>query len=114
MTFEQIAKICHEVNRGLCEALGDDSQKRWEDAPEWQRESIIDGVKNVQAGNDLPGESHWNWMGHKTAAGWKYGEVKDETAKAHPCMVPFEELPLEQQLKDHLFVTVAKVLLGGH
>ncbi len=112
MTIEEIARTCHEVNRGLCESQGDDSQKRWEEAPEWQRVSAVNGVKSVQAGNDLPGESHRSWMDEKRCNGWVYGEVKDEDAKTHPCFVPFEDLPLEQQLKDHLFVTTAKVLLG--
>ena len=113
MEIEEIARTCHEVNRGLCLALGDFSQKLWEDAPEWQRESAINGVKSVQDGNDLPGESHRSWADEKVAAGWVYGEVKDEDAKTHPCLVPFEDLPPEQQLKDHLFVTTAKVLLDA-
>lgn len=28
-----VARICHEVNRAYCEALGDTSQVSWEDAP---------------------------------------------------------------------------------
>lgn len=33
---EQIARMAHEANRAYCQALGDDSQPAWEDAPEWQ------------------------------------------------------------------------------
>ena len=36
-TVEQIAEVTHEVNRALCLAFGDASQKAWQDAPEWQR-----------------------------------------------------------------------------
>ena len=40
-----IAIICHEANKIYCESLGDNSQESWEDAPEWQRASAIDGVQ---------------------------------------------------------------------
>ncbi len=39
MDMNQIARVCHEVNKAYCEALGDNSQPTWEDAPEWQRSS---------------------------------------------------------------------------
>ncbi len=44
MDTEEIARVCHEVNRALCEAFGDHSQPAWADAPEWQRQSTITGV----------------------------------------------------------------------
>lgn len=113
MEIEEIARICHEVNRGLCEALGDDSQLRWENAMDWQQMSAISGVYHVKAGFSAPYMSHGAWMQEKLDSGWVYGEAKDEDAKTHPCLVSFENLPIEQQLKDHLFVTVAKVLLDG-
>ncbi len=109
MTNEEIARICHEVNRGFCEALGDFSQTQWETAPEWQRESALEGVKNALAGA-APSESHESWARQKVEDGWTWGAVKDPEAKTHPCLVGFYELPAEQQLKDHLFVTVVRVL----
>lgn len=36
--LDKIARVCHEVNRAYCQALGDNSQPAWEDAPAWQRE----------------------------------------------------------------------------
>jgi hypothetical protein len=111
MKTEQIAKVCHEANRAYCETLGDTSQPRWEDAPEWQRTSAMNGVLAV--GNPLakPSDSHDSWLAEKRATGWKYGPVKDPAKKEHPCFVPFEELPPDQQVKDHLFLAVARALL---
>jgi hypothetical protein len=43
-------------------------------------------------------------MADKIKEGWVYGFVKDPVSKTHPCIVPYEELPEEQQMKDHLFV----------
>lgn len=102
--IERIAKACHELNRAYCESLGDFSQPSWEDAPDWQKTSAMQGVvfhlTNPKAG---PEASHNEWMRVKAAAGWKHGGVKDPEKKLHPCMVPFECLPQEQQAKDHLF-----------
>lgn len=107
MTIEAIARICHEANRAYCMALGDGSQPAWEDAPEWQRASAIKGVRfhrgNPHAG---PEASHESWLREKEADGWKWGPVKDPEKKEHPCFVPFDELPEEQQLKDVLFTNI--------
>ena len=100
----QIARVAHEVNRAYCQALGDDSQPAWEDAPQWQRDSALLGVKlhteNPNAGAQA---SHESWMSQKLTEGWEYGPTKDPEAKRHPCIVPFDALPVEQQAKDYLF-----------
>jgi hypothetical protein len=51
----------------------------------------------------LPAASHENWLKLKIAEGWKYGPVKDPDKKEHPCCVPYEDLPIEQRIKDFLF-----------
>lgn len=110
----RIARACHEANRFYCLALGDDSQKPWEEAPGWQRTSAIKGVEfhilNPNAGDSA---SHDSWLEEKRATGWRYGEVKDAEAKTHPCFVPFEQLPIEQQRKDALFRTIVHALAKG-
>lgn len=112
MMIEQIARITHEVNRAYCASLGDHSQPAWEDAPQWQKDSAIAGVKANIEGNPSPEENHANWMKHKEAEGWKYGAYKDPENKLHPCMVPYDRLPVEQRTKDHLFRAVVRAALG--
>lgn len=105
--YEEVRLVCaeaaHEMNRVYCQALGDGSQAAWGQAPDWQKASALQGVDGVFAG-DGPGASHESWLAEKVATGWKFGPVKDPAKKEHPCMVPFHELPVEQQQKDHLFV----------
>jgi len=102
-----IAMICHQANKAYCESIGDNSQKDWKDAEEWQRESAIKGVEfrlnNPTAGSDA---QHNSWMKEKVDQGWRYGPVKDATEKTHPCIVPFTELPEAQQIKDRLFCAI--------
>ena len=92
------------MNRAYCQALVDHSQVPWEDAPQWQRDSAMLGVRlhieNPEAG---PQVSHESWMAQKIAEGWVYGQTKDPEAKMHPCIVPFDALSIEQQAKDYIF-----------
>jgi len=106
MFTEQVAKVCHNVNRAFCRTIGDNSQSTWKEAPEWQKESAINGVDYHMSNDVTPEKSHENWMKEKEENGWVYGEVKDPNKKEHPCMVPYEELPAEQRTKDHLFKSV--------
>lgn len=99
-----IARICHEANRAYCVTLGDNSQAAWVDAPKWQRESAIDGVRfHLEHPEAGPEASHENWLRQKVDDGWIHGPVKDEESKTHPCLIPFNRLPHEQQRKDFLF-----------
>jgi hypothetical protein len=111
MTNEQIARVAHEVNRAYCLALGDTSQVCWEDAPDWQKSSAINGVEFHMSHPDAgPDHSHNEWLKEKRETGWKYGPVKDPEAKEHPCFVPYEELPAEQQAKDYIFRAVVHAM----
>ena len=110
-TVHEIARIAYEVNRAYCAALGDLTQPPWHDAPAWQRDSNINGVRfhtdNPDAG---PEASHETWAKQKLADGWTYGEIKDADAKTHPCMVPFGDLPVEQQAKDFIFRSIVHAM----
>jgi hypothetical protein len=107
----QIAAAAHAVNAAYCLSLGDDTQKPWGEAPDWQKESAIKGVEFILENPDAPvSATHDSWTEQKLADGWIYGETKDEEVKTHPCLVPFEELPLEQKAKDHLFAAVVRSL----
>jgi len=109
-----IARIAHEANRAWCEANDDDSQPVWNDAPEWQKSSAIQGVNFHLANPDATDSaSHDNWMKQKVEEGWVYGEVKDPEKKTHPCIVPFEQLPLVQQIKDRLFRSICHTMFGA-
>lgn len=114
MTNEDIARVAHEVNRAYCQALGDDSQPAWEDAPQWQRDSALVGVQlHIDRPEAGPAASHESWMAHKLAEGWMWGPTKDPENKRHPCMVPFQQLPVEQQAKDYIFRAVVQALQGA-
>jgi hypothetical protein len=113
MKYETIAEVCHEINRAYCQSIGDNSQPSWADAPEWQKQSATNGVKfHIANPGSPPSRSHEEWLKEKANTGWKYGPVKDPEKKEHPCFVPYDQLPREQQIKDKLFIAVVEALRG--
>lgn len=110
MRTKDIARVCHEANRALQVIQGDPvPSPHWDDAPDWQRDSAIEGVTKATNGVS-PGDLHESWCRFKRADGWVFGPVKDARLKTHPCLVPYADLPWDQQVKDHLFGAIVTVL----
>ena len=113
-TIERIARVAHESNRAYCRSIGDMSQPTWDEAPEWQKTSAMAGVSlHLYKPETTAAESHAAWMEQKVAEGWKHGPVKDVEKKEHPCMVPYENLPVTQRVKDYLFAGVVRAMAKG-
>lgn len=111
MKIDHVAKLCHEANRSYCQTVGDASQPTWEEAPDWQRLSALNGVKyHLENPTATPTQSHEKWLEEKVAAGWVYGDVKDPEKKTHPCVKPYAELPENQKVKDYLFSGIIKAV----
>lgn len=111
MIIEQIAQVAHEANRAYCQTIGDDSQPAWIDTQHWQWSSAINGVKfHLDNPEASASANHQSWFAEKRDQGWKYGPVQDSVKREHPCMVPFGDLPREQQLKDALFKSIVDAL----
>lgn len=114
--LEAIARVCHEANRAYCLMLGDASQPEWNNAPDWQRESARNGVRQAVRGHggyrvmNEDEERHNSWLEEKLRAGWTYGPTKDPERKRHPCMLPYASLPPEQRRKDVLFGAICSAL----
>jgi len=90
---------------------GDFTQPEWDEAPTWQRSSAMSGVRAALSNPEqTPEDSHKGWLKEKMDDGWVYGEEKDPAEKTHPCMVDYEELPEEQQAKDHIFLGIVRTL----
>lgn len=107
--IEACARAAHEANRAYRMAIGEDPELPWEQAPEWQRASAIAGIEPALQGA-TPKESHEAWAKLKIEEGWTYGPIKDPEAKTHPCLLPYEQLPYEQQLKDTLYLAVVRAM----
>ena len=111
----ELAELVHEVNRAICSSFmqwsaDDPAMADWENVPQSMVNSILDGIKWIvenptsHSGEDL----HENWASYKRAQGWVYGPVKDMGKKTHPCLVPYDELPPNQKVKDAVFMAIVK------
>lgn len=109
--IEVIARACHEANRVLQSALNEEVSKPWQTSSEEIRESARNGVVLALQGS-TPEELHEGWVEFKVSEGYKWGPVKSETSKTHPCLVSYEELPEEQKVKDKLFYSIVDALKG--
>jgi DNA-binding transcriptional MerR regulator len=109
---EDIARVIHAANRELQIVQGDPKPSPpWDEAPEYQiRESTASVVEALANPQRTPEENHQGWYERLVADGWTYGEVKDADAKTHPDLLPFDQLPRYEQLKDKLFMAIVRAL----
>lgn len=110
MTAEQIARVCHEANTAYCYVVGDAALPHWHDLTEDYRQSAIRGVEFTLANASTPQLQHDAWMIERISQGWKYGPVLDREAKIHPNLIPYDQLPVAQKVKDQLFMSIVYAL----
>jgi hypothetical protein len=122
-TIRMIAHACHERNRMYCMLRGEENVAPvWEEYSEENRAVTENGVKFTlkklrenelrpypHTMNDLipiqARDNHENWLRDKLDSGWVYGNIKSFDKKTHPCMVPYDQLPQSQKIKDMLFIS---------
>lgn len=111
MKIIQLAQVVHEIQKSFCDSIGDHSLPTWKYAPDWMKETTMDGVLMLLSNPAAAaGASHADWMNKKIAQGWVLGVIKDADLMTHPALVPFEELPVHEQTKDYLFVQTVRSL----
>jgi hypothetical protein len=110
MTITDIAKVVHNIQVVFCASIGE-TIPAWEDALEIMQTATKIGVRDlINNPNATGGFSHEQWMKNKLAEGYVWGVVRDHVKKTHPSLIPFEQLPHNEQVKDHLFVETVRSL----
>jgi hypothetical protein len=110
--FDDVAKVCNEANRALCEVTGDISNPPWDHVEPWRHDFVVDGVK-LALTSGTPSQIHDLWRQRKISQGWTYGSENDPKAKVSPNIVPYAELPEIQKKKNALFVSTATTVGCG-
>ncbi|HEV2915678.1 MAG TPA: TRAFs-binding domain-containing protein [Pyrinomonadaceae bacterium] len=64
----------------------------------------------------LARNTHEVWARQRLADGWRYGPVRDDARKEHPCLVPYEELSEDEKEYDRTTAleTLKAILLLGY
>jgi hypothetical protein len=61
----------------------------------------------------LAKNAHELWSQQRLDDGWTFGPRRDDAAKKHPCLVPYEELPESEKEYDRKMTTeTLKVILA--
>jgi ryanodine receptor 2 len=60
---------------------------------------ILDG-EILSLSEALARNTHEVWSENRIKDGWKYGERRDDEARLHPCLVPYDELSEEEKEYD--------------
>jgi hypothetical protein len=56
---------------------------------------------------------HERWIEEKLDNGWKYGIIKDNDLKLHPCLIPWQDLAEDEREKDRILVELIPQILAG-
>jgi hypothetical protein len=62
-------------------------------------------VHDLSAMYELTKNVHDLWAQQRIAEGWQYGPARDDVKREHPCLVPFDELPISEQEYDYTLIT---------
>jgi hypothetical protein len=64
----------------------------------------------------LAKNAHEVWAAQRIKDGWSYGPLRDDAAKKHPCLKPYEELPESEKEYDRsaALETVKLILKLGY
>lgn len=106
------AKVNHEVSNAMKSFYGEAKGKAFDKLSEEEVHELVVACTAVgENPNMSPADVHQLWVDAKLRKGWKQGEVLDQNAMTHPCLVPYEQLSPEDQVKDVIFLAVIKAML---
>jgi len=109
-----IAKVVHSANRAYVDAIGGRAfNPTWEEVGEEQRQGQIEAIKSLIIEPRTPQTSHEIWCVAREKEGWTKDIKYDYHRKTHPNLVPYDQLPFEEQFKDHLFMGIASIFVGS-
>src|SRR5690606_36912944 len=61
----------------------------------------------------LAKNAHDNWAQQRISQGWKYGPVRDDIKREHPCLIPYKDLPEpEKEFNRSTALETIKMLLS--
>lgn len=110
-----IAGVAYEAMRAYRAALNPrDTRVEWYRASDGVREQYCAAVALYikEPGRD-PSYQHEMWMQNKLEDGWEWGPEESEHFKQHPCLRPYEDLPVAEKRKDVLFQAIVRALTSA-
>lgn len=111
MKIQQIAQLCHESGRLFSKIIGAEAPPDWESLTPDEKAEIIALVDYRIENTNAPfSAQHAKWKDNKIAAGWKFGKIFNEDKKTHPCIIPYDELPINTRRADAIAVAIINAM----
>lgn len=110
-----IASVAHLALAALSEFAGEqDGVHEFDKLPDAQKEGLVAGVNMLIADPNAGADARHNaWMEKMLADGWKFSKKRDDAAKTHPRLVPFDSLPKKEVAKETLLHAIVRTMASG-
>ena len=108
--------IAHRINDVTCWIPRPDGSlpNEWSELSDEQQNHAINAVKEIYNSEPKTAEElHELWMKPLLATSWKTGEY-NIIKRTHPCLMPFNELPDSEKLKDILWQKMTEAFRNFH
>jgi hypothetical protein len=92
--------------------IGEPGAITWDQATTAQRIASMRGVTaHIKNPFMTPKQAHDAWVEDRRNEGWVWGIDKNDALKTHPWLVPWNQLPPIQRVKDSLFSSTVRAFL---
>lgn len=110
-----IAIVAVSVIGSFRTSIGDESAiSEFDLLTQPQKENLLEGIDMLVADSDAgPDARHAALVAKLAEDGWVYGDALDEASKTHPLLLPFEELPEAERVKEYLLHAVVRSMSTG-
>jgi hypothetical protein len=99
----QTAKLKAQERRSGDWMSEDDQQSRYQPRPmDISDVTVPDHLRELS--EMLAENAHEVWAAQRMSDGWQYGPSRDDNAKQHPCLVPYDRLPESEKKYDRSMV----------
>lgn len=107
--LDKVARVAHEACRVWTKCNDMPTPPSWDSLETFTKDRIRKGAKMYLDDSGVAASAlHEMWVTEMLGEGWRSGPVRDLEKKTSPMLVPYDKLPLKEQVKDHIFKGVVE------